>query len=136
MAHPGGKIVSGDKKAALAALLARKQKAGLELTADQRRALADCGDVNALPVCRDAAVRDDVAVNAARERIPIAAATRTIHTSHATEDGRKRERALRKKLREIDVLESRAKEGAILQANQQEKIAGKAAIERELRELM
>lgn len=42
---------------------------------------------------------------------------------------------LRKKLREIEVLEARVKEGAILKTDQHERIAGKAAIERELKEL-
>ena len=36
MAHPGGKIVTTNKEAALAALLARKQAQGIDLTADQR----------------------------------------------------------------------------------------------------
>ena len=44
----------------------------------------------------------------------------------------KRVRALRKKLRDIEVLIERQTEGAVLQANQLEKITMKAAVEAEL----
>ena len=41
IAHPGGKIVTSDKDAALHKLIARKQAAGEALTDDQQRALAE-----------------------------------------------------------------------------------------------
>ena len=57
-------------------------------------------------------------------------------TGDATGDATsKRIRALRKKVRDIDLLEERQREGAILQHDQLDKIAGKAAIVKELGEL-
>ena len=44
-------------------------------------------------------------------------------------------RALRKKIREIDTLLDRQREGAILQANQLEKLTTRAAVEAELASL-
>ena len=48
----------------------------------------------------------------------------------------KRIRALRKKVRDIDQLEERQREGAVLEGNQLDKIAGKAAIVKELGALL
>ena len=50
-------------------------------------------------------------------------------------DGQKRLKTLRKKLKDIEVLERRREEGAVLQANQLEKIAGKADLLAALQQL-
>jgi hypothetical protein len=146
-AHPGGKIVTSDKDAALAKLFARKQAAGEALTEAQQRAL---DQMNAQPAHIDswvveepdgdswvvvdngkAALVEQTAQTANRATAASASAPEAVKPADKSSD--KRVRALRKKLRDIETLEERQREGAVLQQNQLGKLEGKSAIEEELR---
>ena len=131
MAHPGGKIVTGDKDACLRKLLLRKAANGEVLTADQRRAL------QTLSVQDGAAVVTPEATSRAQAPpLPSAqAATNAGEDFELVPSVNKRLRALRKKLREIAQLEERLAEGGVLQQNQKDKIAGKEAILHEISEI-
>lgn len=141
MAHPGGKIVTTNKEAALAALLARKQAQGIDLTADQRRALAELN-----PSMNSITSSSNVELPSfAHQPMHVSAAPSTLQPStrdtvtkaepKLDADGQKRLKTLRKKLKDIEVLERRREEGAVLQANQLEKIAGKADLLAALQQL-
>ena len=132
LAHPGGKIVTSNKDACLLKLLARKEANGEVLTTDQRRALSTLrsSGANMTPV-------------AAPQTEPLSKPNAPLISSRApktaappvaslNEANSKRIRALRKKLHDIEELEQRASEGAILQANQQAKIALKGTLASEL----
>ena len=129
----GGKIVTSNKEAALAALLRRKQEAGLELTIEQRRALAEIG------TCTTNVKADQAQVTAAPVAPPkTVAAPAALPIGKAPlldAEGQKRLKNLRKKLKDIEILEARLEEGAVLQANQKEKIMQKAELTSALREL-
>ena len=132
MAHPGGKIVTTSKDAALRKLLARKAANGEELTADQRRALSSLQDGNG----SSAATVQPPRTSAAPAAPPAPAAAPPAPVVALADSNSKRVRTLRKKLRECQQLEERLAEGAVLQANQRDKLAGKGDVQRELTELL
>jgi len=205
MAHPGGKIASSNKDAALTAPPASKTKAGMPLKVDKqraRRSRAESADAPAAVPVEDAAAvaaqlaEDEALARQLQEQMlqqemllqappappelvaappepvaappePVAAppetatlaeqgadaadrvapaplpasktpAQKTLAPSEATtgDATSKRVRALRKKVRDIDLLEERQREGAVLQQDQLDKIAGKAAIVKELGALL
>ena len=135
IAHPGGKIVSSDKDACLMKLIARKQAAGEELSDDQRRALQKLPN-GALSSAR-APPSPAIETVATTTAVEMAAASSAISAPRATasEAVSKRTRTLRKKMHEIEELERRAAEGAVLQENQRAKLATKEAIAAELAQL-
>jgi hypothetical protein len=153
IAHAGGKIVTGDKDACLVKLLARKAAAGEELSADQRRALESIPanispdalatsvkvltlvpayTVPAHRLSRPSAPQPSVPVQqttvlpAPKPIAPVAALGEPVP---------KRVRTLRKKLHEIEELEARVREGAVLQANQKAKLETKSSLVAELSQL-
>ena len=120
MAHPGGKIVTSDRDKALAALIARKQRNGEELTVEQKRALSEktADFVNRATqlhlqagVCPPSAEPVNVAFTKQQPAVNDASG--------------KRLRVLRKKLRDIEILQERQREGAILQQNQVRNVRSK-----------
>jgi len=144
---------TSNKDVAIAALPTHKTKAGMLLTEQQPDTPA------AVPVEVVAAVSAQLAEDEALAQMlqhappePVAAlaeqradaanhvppapqpASRTPAPSEATTDDTtaKRVRALRKKVRDIEAIEEKQREGAILQQAQLDKIAGKAAIVKEL----
>ena len=127
------KLVKTDPADRLAKLLARKAAAGMELTADQRRALETLGESQRNSM-------DSVAAAAPPPRKPIAAVPSSTFVDKPPASGRvapsRRAITLRKKLHEIRVLEERvANDGAVLQNNQREKLAKKADLLAELEAL-
>ena len=139
LAHPGGKIVTGNKEACLAALLARKQAAGEKLTDDQRRALSTLTNTPApvsAPPPQQARVPEHERTSSmsAPPRAQIAE-----HVANTVVDNRsaagKRIKTLRKKLHDIAELEQRAADGGVLQDNQKAKISTKAELIAELSQL-
>lgn len=135
-AHPE-KLVKSDADACVAKLLARKMASGVSLTADQRRALETI-QANGTSVVESAAatpLKPPVTV-VAPARGPVAAREAPPAKPAAIEQPSKRVLTLRKKLHEIADLERReAEEGAVLQANQKQKVATKAALAAELASL-
>ena len=135
MAHPGGKIITSDKVAkvdkkvdkvaALAAQLAAQLAEDEALARQLQQQMLQHAPPE--PVAALAEQRADAANRVApASKAPAPAEATTGDTTS------KRVRALRKKVRDIDLLEERQREGAILQQDQLDKIAGKAAIVKEL----
>jgi uncharacterized protein with WD repeat len=138
LAHPGGKIVTTDKEQALKNLLARKQAAGLDLTQDQRRALAQL-DASGAAYLGSSKISDygDAQRAAIKTTVPPTAPVVAASSNKQLDpEGQKRIKTLRKKIKDIEILEERLAEGAVLQVNQKEKIASKAELLEALRQLM
>lgn len=148
MAHPGGKIVTNDKAEVMRAFLARKAAAGAPMTVDQQRALQSLDGSSAnIPCsnpCATRAVRkvpltqavDGSKANSAPKitRTAPCVVSRSGDTASnapsACDTADKRLRAVRKKLREIEILEQR--NHATLEQNQRAKIASKPSLLAEL----
>ena len=161
MAHPGGRIVKGDADSCLIKLLERKANAGIQLTADQRRALeAVRSNTTNIPSptlqqCHASHQPKEVPAGSRPRHGVIASsgltalgegATREQHSMVGKPDSTAVDTRiydtrciikLRKKLRDIDELERREREeGAVLHANQKAKISNKATIQAELATLI
>ena len=109
-AHPGGKIVTSDKDAALRKLLERKLRAGEALSADQQRALNSLSTNIDLPA-------------------PAAAAVAPVEPKREPKaEAQKQMQKLRKTLHQIEELERRLASGGALEANQLAKLARKADV--------
>lgn len=120
-AHPGGKIETSDKEECLRKLLERKARRGEALTADQVRAAeAHGGAMAALPLQATTNVRP---------------APPPPKQAPAAPPASKEARKLRKRLHEIMELERRVREGAVLEANQQAKLASKQQVAAQLEAL-
>ena len=132
IAHPGGKIVTSDKDAALLKLIARKQKAGEPLSEDQHRALATLTTSGAVSL-EDPPPSQEMSIPSANVRLA-SSATKVVPAAKeealmpAGSSSSKRARTLRKKLHEIAELERRVAEGGILQENQKAKLAAKPGL--------
>ena len=156
MAHPGGKIVTSDKDKALAALMARKAAAGTTLTEAQRRAFAELNPKYMNRASTGGFIQRDIeddwvlVVDPGAEQTATKSGAKAMELSAAisppleaapvlapgpSDDLWKKKRALRKKLHDIEVLEKRVEDGAVLQTNQKEKILQKAALQSELHAL-
>ena len=129
IAHPGGKIVTNDKEQALKSLLARKQAQGLELTQDQRRALAQLDESGTEYLGGSKSSTE----SKASPSVPPTAASSS--NKQLSLEDQKRVKKMRKAIKDIEILEGRLAEGAILQANQKEKIASKDGLLEALRQL-
>lgn len=147
MAWAGGKIETSSREEALLKLLARKTKAGVALTEDQRRAMVDlqalqgssqgvastggksvlgarsgssANNLQQQPRAKAASVK----VQAAVELTVAASAARS--STVATGAARSEVRKLEKKVRECEELERRVAQGEVLEANLRAKMHRKA----------
>ena len=135
LAHPGGKIVTSDKEQALKNLLARKLAQGAELTQDQRRALAQLDPSGGAYLGSSTNRVESQASPAVPSTAPTAPIVSASSHKQLSAEVQKKIKVLRKKIKDIEILEERLAEGAILQANQKEKIAGKDELTEALRQL-
>ena len=135
LAHPGGKIVTSDKEQALKNLLARKLAQGAELTQDQRRALAQLDPSGGAYLGSSTNRVESQASPAVPSTAPTAPIVSASSHKQLSAEVQKKIKVLRKKVKDIEILEERLAEGAILQANQKEKIAGKDELTEALRQL-
>lgn len=135
--HPGGKIVTSDKDACFLKLIARKQAASEELNEDQRRVLSSLtnGGGDTAPRAKPAPAKAAAAAPKAPLRAPAEAPAPAVSERSLLPAASKRIRTLRKKLHDIEELERRAADGAILQENQKTKIQAKAEVQAELKRL-
>ena len=130
------KVVKSDKDVALQKLIARKAKAGVSLTEDQKRALGSIGMSNA-----NQEVRSGNSTNSSRQpRKPnskpvVSAAPKSQPSSAAGQTVGAAERKLQKKIRECEGLEAVLATGKQLEANQIAKMQGKATLIAELQRL-
>ena len=135
LAHPGGKVVTSDKEQALKNLLARKLAQGAELTQDQRRALAQLDPSGGAYLGSSTNRVESQASPAVPPTAPTAPIVSASSHKQLSAEVQKKIKVLRKKVKDIEILEERLAEGAILQANQKEKIAGKDELTEALRQL-
>lgn len=135
LAHPGGKIVTSDKEQALKNLLARKLAQGAELTQDQRRALAQLDPSGGAYLGSSTNRVESQASPAVPPTAPTAPIVSASSHKQLSAEVQKKIKVLRKKVKDIEILEERLAEGAILQANQKEKMAGKDELTEALRQL-
>ena len=119
-AHPGGKIVTSDKDAALLKLLERKEKAGIALTEEQQQARRRL--LSSKTAASDNARAADSGLSEAVGRLQIGPSCDVPVTSAASDACKK----LQKKIRQCEQLEERLAAGEALEANQRAKIAQKA----------
>ena len=135
-AHPE-KLVKSDADAVLAKFLARKVAAGATLTDLQKRAL---GSIDSTRINQPVPLPKEITVSKRSELEPanLAPVAQALAPPVAADHPlARRLRIVRKKLREIAVLEQlEAVEGAVLQANQRAKLQEKSALEAELASLV
>lgn len=128
-------VVTSDKEQALKNLLARKLAQGAELTQDQRRALAQLDPSGGAYLGSSTNRVESQASPAVPPTAPTAPIVSASSHKQLSAEVQKKIKVLRKKVKDIEILEERLAEGAILQANQKEKIAGKDELTEALRQL-
>ena len=126
-----GKVTRSDKDAALAAFVARKARLGQPLNEAQQRAASALSAGIAL----SAGSANARAAGPPRQVLPSKTVARTAaaaKSAAAAEAASKHARKLEKKLRDIESLEQKVADGAVLEANQLAKIESKALVAAEL----
>ena len=151
IAHPGGKIVTGNKDACLRKLLQRKLNNGEELTTEQLRALrtlqpsseADCNVKSTTkarhqPVSKVPPPQQPVLQTKQQQTTqqqPNQQPNQQSPPPQSAPTVCPEKRKLLKRLRQIEELEAKRAEGATLEANQEAKLLSKPALLAELSNL-
>ena len=148
IAWAGGKIATNSKDECLRKLLERKLAAGAELTDEQQRALralqpsSDAGanaEMNSLakpPTEKmKAVVKKDPPKQQQPRSQPARRPQQPEQQQFASQAACAEQRKLLKKVRDIEQLEAKVAAGATLEANQHQKIQGKAALLQRLAQL-
>ena len=142
-----GKVVTSDKDLALRKLIERKAAAGVQLTADQQRALSSLG-ASANQMGSRSASQLKMAPSRGTTSTSQPQKSNTGHRTASPpkvglgdflrkkENDPKEEKKLRRKIRDCEALEAAAAAGATLEANQRSKMAGKAALVAQLERLL